>query len=180
MVKFSINILIMPISSVTTVTTITAAYYNQVKDYLESILSDGYGFMGLDSVDRVAGQAISRAEWSSLVDDFQRVHVHQTNTVFEDQFGVSGEVTASAVNHFTEAITTAIENSSTVALAQLGNSSLTSSTRSIAWTGADLEHWIQITWPSSTAMRQFFNLGSRLRSDLSYDKTACRRDVIGR
>ena len=156
------------INPITDITPVFAEFYNTIKNQIEGILTDGYGFNGLTSVDRVAGQSITTAEWQLLVNDFQKIQVHQTGTIFDSSIFDSIVPSVDAINEFTAAVNTAFANSSTVATSQLGTSSLTSSTRSIAWTGADLEHWIQITWPSSTAMRQFFNLGSRLRSDLSY------------
>jgi len=155
------------LNPITDATPVFAEFYNTVKNQIEGILTDGYGFSGLTSVDRVTGQTIGSTEWQSLVDDFQKIHVHQTGTIFDSSIFDSDVPTVNAVNEFTEAINSAWVTSSTVASSQLGTSSPLVSSRTTTW-GSTISHSLELTWTTAQSMRNFFNLGSTVSSSLSY------------
>lgn len=155
------------INPITDITPVFAEFYNTIKNQIEGILTDGYGFSGLTSVDRIAGQSITTAEWQLLVNDFQKIQVHQTGTIFDSSIFDSTVPSVDAINEFTAAVNTAFANSTTVVTSQVATSSPLTSTRTTTW-GATISHRVTMTWTNDSSVRYFFNLGGKIDSQLSY------------
>ena len=148
------------INPVTSVTPIFAEFYNSLKNQVDGLLGD-YGYAGMVSKPVAPGETIKLSDWTNLITDFEKTHVHQNHTVFTP----TGS-TATAINSLITAINQSYTNSSTVAIEQLSSATISSS-RSSNWASSIL-HSSTLTWATSVDLRRYFLLGGKMESRIGY------------
>jgi len=146
---------------------IQASDYNLIYDKINAVMgtnSDGYG-QALSSSTQAINSDISVAIWNSLRNDLIKSRYHQTGV---DPSGSLSTISSAdkitytvwnQANVFADTVTT---NKRVVAANQGSSESLTSVTRSTAWS-VSLTHTVTIEFTTNTNARYFFNSGGDIR-----------------
>lgn len=157
--------------AVTTSTTITSVGYNDIQSKINTVLSTNYGYTGVYSVPVTTGSTVSAGSWFNLYTDINRCIVHQTGVKINPELNTTSTdivITAAKVNALDDYATQALANSTQVDASQLAvNSDNGISTLTSAW-GNNRRHRVTHTWPTADYARYFFNLGGKIRVNLSY------------
>ena len=152
----------MALLPVTSSTVASAVSFSTITQALSDLMVSGYG-ASIKTNNVTAGNTVKTFEWQNLVDDVQRISVHQRAQIetFEAGLPQSQTVLSTAfVNDIITLLTSTYATSATVAVSQLGSSTEGGvSTRTSAW-GSTITQEVTYTWTSAAQARTYYNLGS--------------------